>query len=108
MANNPRKFFLAIRHKPSGGFLAAAKGYGFTREEPTLEKPPRLFVKPGAAKQALGYWLQGEMFEGTESEDDGTINSRCIRKPHRRADDMEVVEIEIVVRSLTDAQLRIL
>src|SRR5258706_13845921 len=94
MANNPRKFFLASRHKPSGGFLAAAKGYGFTREEPTLGKPPRLFVKPGAPTQAPGYWLQGEMFEGTDAEDDGTINIRCIRKPHRRAYHMELVDVE--------------
>lgn len=101
-----RRFFLAIRHKPSGGFLPAVKGYGFTRTEPTREAPPRLFEKMGPCKQALSYWLEGELFEvGIESED-GSQNLRLIRKPNRRASEMEIVEIEIVARTLTEAELR--
>lgn len=102
-----RSFFLAIRHKPSGGFLPAVKGYGFTRTEPTLEQPPRLFEKPGPCRQALNRWLEGELYEGVES-DDGLLAIRCIPKPNRSRETMEIVEIELVVRSLSDAQLRVL
>lgn len=108
MPNSPRKFFLAIRHKPSGGFLPAVKGYGFTRTEPSLSEAPRLFTKTGAAKQALTRWLEGELFEGTASEDDGIQNLRLVRRPERQASDMEIVEAELLFRTLSDAQLRIL
>lgn len=104
----PRKFFLAIKHKPSGGLLPAVRGYGFTRAKPSLEEAPRLFTKIGPAKQALSYWLEGEMYEGIESEDETgfTTTIQCIKRPERRAQDMEIVEIEVVVRSLSEAQLR--
>lgn len=101
----PRKHFLAIRHK-NGGFLPAVKGYGFTRTTPTLTEPPRLFTKPGPCRQALRYWLEGELYEGSGTDDDGQIDLRLIRKPERREEDMEVVEIEIIVRSLSEAELR--
>lgn len=103
--NASRRFFLAIRHRPSGGLLPSVKGYGFTRASPSLVDAPRLFTKMGPAKQALGYWLEGEMYEGIET-DDNTTTIKCIRRPERRAIDMEIVEIEVVVRSLSDAQLR--
>lgn len=103
----PRRFFIAIRHKPSGGFLPATRGYGFTREEPTLSKPPRLFEKPGPCKQALARWLEGELFEG-EANDENEITLRLVKRPDRRATDFEFVEIELVVRTFSEAQLRIL
>lgn len=106
--NLPRKFFLAIRHKPSGGFLPAVKGYGFTRTKPTLDEPPRLFTKTGPARQALNYWLEGEMYEGAFDDDKGQIEIRCMKQADRRAADMELVEIELIVRSLSEAQLRVL
>lgn len=102
-----RNFFLAIRHKPSGGFLPAVKGYGFTRTEPTLDSPPRLFEKTGPCNQALNRWLEGALWEGPEN-DEGEITIRCIRKPERSRSSMEIVEIELVVRSLSEAQLRVL
>src|SRR5689334_17461024 len=105
MANQQqRRVFLAIRHKPSGGFLPSVKGYGFTREEPSLEKPPRLFEKMGPCKQALTRWLEGEMYE-KESSDDGEINIALIRRPDRRADDMEIIYIELVRRTATEISL---
>lgn len=107
MPEQQRQFFLAIRHKPSGGFLPAVRGYGFTRTEPTLEEPPRLFQKPGPCRQALNRWLEGEMFEA-EADDDNQISIRLIKRPHRRRELMEIVEIELVVRTLSEAQLRIL
>lgn len=102
---NPRNLFLAIRHKPSQGFLPAVKGYGFTRTKPTCEEPPRLFEKMGPCKQALTRWLEGELFEGNVT-DDGTIDLRLVHKPERRRTDMEIVEIEIIARTLSEAELR--
>lgn len=101
-----KRFFLAIRHKPSGGFLPAVRGYGFTRATPSTTAPPRLFEKPGPARQALDYWLEGELFEGTVDEDSGLQELRLVRKPERRAFDMEIVEIEITARTLSEAELR--
>lgn len=101
-----RNNFFAIRHKPSGGFLPSVKGYGFTRTGPTLAEPPRLFAKMGPCKQALTYWLEGELFEGTFDDDLGTQNLRLVRKPERKASDMEIVEIEITARTLSEAELR--
>lgn len=107
MKGPSRQFFLAIRHKPSGGFLPSVRGYGFTRTEPTLTEPPRLFEKSGPCRQALNRWLEGELYEGTET-DDGTLQLRCIKKPDRRKGDFEIVEIELIVRTLSEAALRIL
>lgn len=103
-----RRFFLGIRHKPTGGFLPSVKGYGFTRAVPTLEDAPRLFTKIGPAKQALSYWLEGEMFESVEFDptEGGTTTIQCVRKPERKASDMEIVEIEVIVRTLSEANLR--
>lgn len=108
MTTQGRKFFLAIRHKPSGGFLPQMASYGFTRCEPTVLEPPRLFTKIGGAKQALSRWLEGEWFEGHYDDETGKQEIRVIAKAHRQASLMEIVEIEIVFRSLSDAQLRIL
>lgn len=101
------RFFLAIRHNPSGGFLPATKGYGFTREEPTLLKPPRLFEKVGPAKQALARWLEGEMFE-SEISDENEIAIRIVARPDRKPELMEIVEIELIARTFSEAKLRIL
>lgn len=104
---SPRAYFLAIRHKPSGGFLPSVRGYGFTRTEPSSTDPPRLFEKPGPCRQALNRWLEGELYEGTET-DDGVLSLRHVARPDRRRTDFEIVEIELVVRTLSDAALRIL
>ena len=81
------------------------RGWGFTRTAPSRTDPPRLFVKIGAARQALNHWLAGELFEEPDS-DFGDTTLRCHRRPDRRESDMEIVEIEIVVRTLAEAQLR--
>ena len=98
-----RKFFLAIRHKPSGGFLPSLNSYGFTRAEPTRDQPPRLFTKHGAALQALNSWLEGEWFETPE---DAVLRVRPVAG--RRREEMEIVEIELIVRTLEAAKLRLL
>lgn len=105
MKSGPRVHFLAIKHRPSGGFLPAVRGYGFTRTVPSLTEPPRLFTKHGPCRQALAYWLEGELYEGTP-DDENRIDLRLLRKPERREEDMEIVEIEITCRSLSEAELR--
>lgn len=101
-----RKFFLAIRHKPSGGFLPQMTSYGFTRASPSTTEPPRLFVKPGAATQALNRWLEGEWFEGHFDEEANRQDIRIVRRPERKRSEMEIVEIEITTRTLSEADLR--
>lgn len=105
MKANLRRHYFAIRHNPSGGFLPAVKGYGFTRTSPTLDEPPRLFGKTGPARQALDRWLEGELFEGTP-DDENRIDLRLVRKPDRMASQMEIVEVELQFRSLSEAELR--
>ena len=100
-------YFFAIRHKPSGGFLPQMGSYGFTRTEPSLTEAPRLFAKIGPCKQALDRWLEGEWFEGAPNED-GETKIRVIRRPERRADHMEIVEVALVATSLADSKLRLL
>lgn len=101
-----RKLFLAIRHNPSGGFLPQMTSYGFTRCNPSLTEPPRLFTKPGAAKQALDRWLEGRWFEGMYNDETGQQDITIVPVAGRRREDMEIVEIEISSRTLTEAELR--
>lgn len=110
MNRQARKYFLAIRHRPSGGLLPNVRGYGFTKTEPSLTDAPRLFASKGPAQQALNYWLQGEFTEKSDYDSDfgSQINLHCRKRPDRRAEHMEIVEVEIVVRTLTEAQLRLL
>lgn len=82
--------------------------YGMTRCEPSLEEPPRLFRTKKGANQSLGRWLQGEWYEGLDNEETGEMKVRIIPRSNRRAADMEIVEIEILWRTLTQAELRML
>lgn len=109
MTGTRRRFFLGIRHKPTGGMLPNVRGYGFTKTEPELDEPPRLFVRRSSAAQALNYWLDGEITEAYVDNDfGGEVTLQVRPKPHRKREDMEIVEIEVIVRSLTEAQLRAL
>lgn len=101
-----RKLFLAIRHNPSGGFLPQMTSYGFTRCNPSLTEPPRLFTKPGAATQALNRWLEGEWMEGFYNDETGEQQIKIIPRHDRRRTDMEIVEIEVTARTLSEAELR--
>lgn len=100
------KPFFAIKHLPSGGFLPArgtgkrGDTRGYTHDEPSTEKPPRLFTSERSAKLALGQWLAGPLvvrlvstwagIDGYDEREDWT------RRPHSRdAKDMRVVEIEV-------------
>jgi hypothetical protein len=107
---NQRKFFLAIRHKPSGGFLPEVRGYGFTRTVPEKEEPPRLFIRRSSAANALNRWLEGEHTERYTDDDFGSSERTIVvkRVPHRKREDMEIVEVELIVRTAAEAQLRFL
>lgn len=103
-----RRHYFAIRHNPSGGFLPAVKGYGFTRTRPTLDEPPRLFTKIGPCTQALNYWLEGEHSEDLafDPSEGSNLIIRVLPRPERRREEMEIVEVELGFRSLSEAELR--
>lgn len=102
----PRNLFFAIRHKPSGGFLPQMASYGMTRTEPSLTEPPRLFTTKKGCEQSLRRWLEGEWYEGLFNEETQQQDIKIVKRPDRRALDMEIVEIELSARTLTEAELR--
>lgn len=111
----PARYY-AIRHKPTGNFMPQSDRSiraGFTHHEPRNPQavPPRLFTREQDAKTALTWWLKGETsmrlvrFEdhwngGHEYDEDWhthpitdeDIANGCTP---RRAEDMEVVPVEI-------------
>lgn len=93
----------AIRRKGTDLFLALPKGgRGCSYEEPTDDRPPRLFLTLGAAKVALTYWLKGHFrvsrFQNWEGEEEHTIEVKP--QDHRSRDDMEIVAVELSIRPL--------
>ena len=101
----------AIRHKPTGFMLPNPKGHSgrggsFVDPQDPKEIHPRLFITQLAAKRALIAWLRGKHkgnYETEYSEWDGEPYSVCIgyvvvAVPSRKAEDMEVVEIELKVK----------
>lgn len=91
--------FYAIRHKPSGMFLPAfAKKRGHTNAEPTDALAPRLFMKAHHAKAALAWWLEGAFYQVIVDFEYGDYDLRSTPKPHRKADDMEVVAITLTTK----------
>jgi hypothetical protein len=61
-----------------------------------------------SATQALAYWLEGEHYEGPEDAETGGLNIKVVPKPHRKREEMEIVEIELTPRTLSEAELRTL
>lgn len=101
---DPNQFYAwLIRHKPTGGFLPqtysqrgrTGRGSGGTRVEPKIPSvaEPRLFMSERTAKQALSMWLRGPH-----------PFSRDYSKPadavERRAEDMEIVRVNIRVKPM--------
>lgn len=105
---SPHSWF-AIRHRPSGKFLPSVASYGFTRQEPTHDYPPRLFKDKHNATQALQWWLKGEAFEthvNSDADLDGrTVEIKVFPKPERRAADFEIVVIRLHVTTLEQEAL---
>lgn len=94
--------FWAIKHKPSGFFLptrSQGRNRGYTHDEPTADKPPRLFTSERNAKLALGEWLKGPLHVSQYQDWQGDWDESWERGKHnRKADDMVIVEITIQER----------
>lgn len=103
----------AIRVKGTDQFLPNAqgrRGRGFTHVEPTADDAPRLFHRRQDAVVALGWWLKGivtvsqvpcqssyESFGYDDYDEDWSTAP----VEGRRITNMEIVEIELVVREPT-------
>ena len=98
----------AIRHKPTGFMLPNPKGHNgrggsFVDPQDPNEIHPRLFITQLAAKRALIAWLRGKHegdYDVEYSDYDGKSYRICVGYvvvpvPSRKAEDMEVVEIEM-------------
>lgn len=103
-----RSFYL-IRHKPTGFYMPEPTGYqgrGSSFWEPKEQTEcPRVFRHERSAKAALVQWLRGEHrpvkgYEANEFTGGGffyTEGSEVIPMPHRRRDDMEIVEVYLTL-----------
>ena len=100
----------AIRHKPTGFMLPNPKGHSgrggsFVDPQDPKEIHPRLFTSQLAAKRALIAWLRGKhegAYDFEYSDYDNKSYQVCVGYvvvpvPSRKAEDMEVVEIEMRV-----------
>jgi hypothetical protein len=92
----------AVRQKSTGLFiprLETGKRRGGSWLEPSNEREPRIFHSRLAARAFLGNWLQGifknerhENWEGGDVE----IYAIPVKQPHRKKEDMEIVEFDCV------------
>ncbi len=94
--------YFAIRRKSDGLFMPAGRGWGFTKDEPTDQRPPRLFVREVGARQALRNWLAGETSVTTTRSEEffgPEYDTEWIQvpRPDRIAADMEVVSVSVTV-----------
>jgi hypothetical protein len=90
--------YYAIQYKPTGAFLPNRHTWkdslerGFTHDEPTFDRPPRLFTDPVSANKALRAWLKGKWEGGRYYE-----SPTPIPVPSRVASDMEVVPVRVMI-----------
>jgi hypothetical protein len=96
--------FWAIKHRPSGHYLPQSDrtSGGFTHFEPQdpCVRPPRLFQKERSAMQALRWWLMGVTtvrHTGGGAWDDYSETWDTHPEPDRKAEDMEIVLVELHV-----------
>jgi hypothetical protein len=94
--------YYAIRHKPTGYYMPAGDRR-HTKEEPKKDCIPRLFKCKSDAKLALIWWLQGVTYT-IVYDDTGEIGQyeRLIKTPHRKAEDMEIVTMQLSI--VTDSE----
>lgn len=93
-------YYYAIKHKPTGFFMPQAdksRGKGYTHHVPLdpLKHAPRLFVKKRAANDALRWWLLGHT--SVLRFEDGDETWSTDPDADRKAEDMEVVELQVEV-----------
>ncbi len=94
----------AVRHKPSGLFiprLETGKRRGGSHFEPSNEREPRLFFNRISARAFLSNWLQGkaELHNCTGYDGEYETYIKVIPQPHRKKEDMEIVEFDLVEAS---------
>ena len=95
--------FWIIRNKTTGDWLPELvkplRG-GYTHTEPCKNHTPRLFTTERGAKNALWWWLRGEVtvrmtqgdpFNGNEPDEDWHNE----KKPGRKAEDMEIIKVDL-------------
>lgn len=93
--------FFAIQHIPTGHFLpeyGSRKGRGgYTKDEPQAlaDFPPRIFRNQTAATNALRWWLEGKAIVKFDYYEGDFIGIVSKHQPHRKAEEMRIVEIEI-------------
>lgn len=65
--------------------------------EPSQNALPRLFAARQYAESALLWWLEGKVTAhySLDGEYDGDLTTRP--QPHRKADDMEIVEVRLEI-----------
>lgn len=90
----------AIRQKSTQFFmpkLPKGSTKGGTWLEPAADVVPRLFSTERAAVNALRWWLAGKVrvVHGFYDEA-GDGDWQTVPAPHRKADDMEIVEVQLV------------
>lgn len=90
----------AVRHKPSGLYiprLETGKRRGGSHLEPSNEREPRLFFNKLSARAFLSNWLQGKFEQHSYITNSGDYDCdlKVTPQPHRRKQDMEIVEFEL-------------
>ena len=91
----------AIRQKSTGHYLPYYRRYRSpTHTEPSGTECPRTFSTLTAARNALNWWLEGKLTTRWMTNDDfgmGDDGLHLEPKPHRKKEDMEVVEVDLRV-----------
>lgn len=97
----------AIRQKSTGMFipgLEKGRRYGGSYQEPTNQRVPRLFYDSKTAKNFLVQWLLGHhkktSKQSGEFGEDVMQTITIIPQPHRKREDMEIVEFELVEKGV--------
>ena len=95
-----------VRQKSTGLFiprLPSGRGRGGSHLEPSDKLEPRLFHSQISALRFLSNWLKGvyetDHFTGTDGEENYGL--KVVSQPHRKKDDMEIVEFDCVNSLLT-------
>lgn len=87
----------AIRQKSTGYWLPPfAKKRGHTHAEVYVGAVPRLFRRRQDAATALRWWLEGAHTQVVDFEY-GDCDLKVLPRPERKADDMEVVSVQLTV-----------
>lgn len=91
----------AVRHKPSGLFiprLETGRQRGGSHLEPSADREARLFFNQISARAFLSNWLRGKHEYYSEQDYEGNFDDyvRVVVQPHRKKEEMEIVEFDLV------------